>query len=55
MDERAQIAAFENDLDDLVARYAAEFDVSAAAVCGVLMMKIRLIQDKAIEDDEIEQ
>lgn len=43
-----QLSAFSDDLDRLCDHYADEFDISAAAVCGVMLMKIRLIQDEAI-------
>ena len=53
MDQQEQIAAFADELDRLVNHYGDEFDLSGAAVIGVLMMKIRLIQDDAIrrQDD----
>lgn len=48
MNDDEQIAAFANDLDKLVDRYARECDLGSAAVCGVLLMKIRLIQDDVL-------
>lgn len=48
MNEADQISAFAGDLDSLCNRYASEFSLSSASTCGVLMMKIRLIQDEAI-------
>ena len=53
MDQQEQIAAFADELDRLVNHYGDEFDLSGAAVIGVMMMKIRLIQDDAIrrQDD----
>jgi hypothetical protein len=50
MNNHDQIAAFANELDKLCDRYASEFDLSSAAACGVLMMKVRLIQDTAIRE-----
>lgn len=51
MDNQKQIAAFANELDNLCDRYAHEFDLSSAAACGVLMMKIRLIQDSTLNNE----
>lgn len=39
MDAEAQIQAFAVDLDRLVDRYRDEFDITYAAVVGVLFMK----------------
>lgn len=43
MNDSDQTAAFANDLDNLVDRYRAEFDVTYAAVIGVLFMKAQLL------------
>lgn len=48
MDQIDQINAFSRDVQSLVNRYADEFDISSAAMTGVLAMVIRLVQDEDI-------
>lgn len=48
MKDRDQEEAFADELDKLVDRFADEFDLSSSAACGVLLFKIRLIQDDVI-------
>lgn len=60
MKEREQITHFANDIDNLVERYRREYDISYAAILGVLNMKIHLLCEEATaranelddEDDE---
>lgn len=52
MDHRDQINAFYSDLDALVDRYIAEFDLPVASLVGALeIMKQELVL-AALEDDE---
>lgn len=50
MSEQEQVQAFADDLDKLVARYAAEYDLTHASAVGVLQMKIWLLCQHAQED-----
>lgn len=52
MNHDDQTAAFADELDKLVERFAIEFDLSSAAAVGVLMMKVRLIQDDVMRRHE---
>lgn len=53
MNAKEQTDAFSNDLDNLVERYAKEFDLSYAQVVGVLHMKIWLLcEDASNRDDD---
>jgi len=49
MTEKDQIDHFANDVDNLVERYRIEYDMSYAAVVGVLQMKIHLLCEEASE------
>jgi len=46
-----QVAAFANDLDNLVDRYEQEFDLTYVEVIGVLHLKTHLLCRDAEEDD----
>lgn len=52
MTQQEQIRAFEDDLDNLVDRYRAEFDMTYASVVGVLAIKAHLMIKESAEDDE---
>lgn len=56
MDDKEQVTAFAGDVDRLVDRYRSEFDMTYAAVVGVLFMKAQLLcfeaSDRADEDHE---
>lgn len=60
MDQLTQIDAFQNDIDNLIDRYRQEFDISVAAVIGVLeLAKLDIYQNDALlftddydEDDD---
>ena len=52
MDDREQIKAFADDLDNLVNRYADEFDMTYAAVVGVLCMKINIMCHESKDAEE---
>lgn len=52
MKQEDQIVAFAGDLDILISRYEREFELNTMAACGVLMMKIRMLQDGAIEGSQ---
>lgn len=61
MDQTTQIQAFCNDLDALIDRYAANFDLNYASIIGALQMKSYLLyhealdshnQDSDMEDDD---
>jgi len=59
MTEHEQIAALSNDLDSLLDRYRAEFDLATASAIGVLTVAIHeLVQeayiDRLDEDDDEE-
>jgi hypothetical protein len=41
-----------NDLDNLINRYRAEYDITYAEMVGVLSMKIHLLNEEAIERQE---
>lgn len=47
-----QMVAFATEIENVVDRYRAEFDLPAMAAVGVLeLMKARLIRDAMSEDD----
>ena len=50
-----QVAAFANDLDNLIDRYEQEFDLTYVEVIGVLHLKTHLMCRDAEEDDEGEE
>lgn len=52
MSQQEQIAAFANDLDALVERYRAEFDLTYASVLGALTMKAHTLMNEAIDNHE---
>jgi len=52
MTEKEQIGKFADDVDKLVDRYRAEFDLSYAAVVGALTMKVHLLCEEAAEGEE---
>lgn len=54
MTEGQQISAFADDVDRLVDRYRSEFDMTYAAVVGVLFMKAQLLCIEAGEDGEVD-
>jgi hypothetical protein len=49
MDDKQQITAFADDIDRLIERYREEFDMTYAAVVGVLFMKAHLLCEEAGE------
>lgn len=49
MTDKEQIEAFEEDLDKLLDRYANEFDLTYAAVVGLLFMKATELAQEAHE------
>lgn len=51
MDDKQQVFAFADDVDKLVERYRNEFDMTYAAVVGVLFMKAQLLCREAGESD----
>ena len=54
MSEKEQIDHFANDVDNLVERYRSEYEMTYAAVVGVLQMKIHLLCAEASErEDEL--
>ena len=54
MTDREQIDHFANDLDALVERYSHEYDMTYAAVLGILQMKIHsLCQEAAARAEEL--
>jgi len=55
MDDKQQIFAFAYDIDKLVERYRSEFDMTYAAVVGVLFMKAQLLCGEAGERDVDEE
>lgn len=52
MDNEEQISQFQNKLDKLVERYVMEFDLSLAAMVGVLVCKIYELLANADNDEE---
>lgn len=52
MDSKEQIKHFANDIDNIVDRYRAEYDMSYAAVVGVFQMKIHLLCAEAAERED---
>ena len=52
MNPSEQIDAFARDLNALVSRYCAEFELSTAAAIGVLEIKKHELIAHAIKDDE---
>lgn len=52
MDKKEQIFQFGDELDKLVERFRAEYDLSYAAVVGALQMKIHLLCKEASELEE---
>lgn len=52
MNDRDQIEAFAQDLDALVSRYVAEFELTTAAAIGVLEIKKHELISTALEDEE---
>lgn len=54
MTEREQIDAFATDLDKLVGRYCAEFELSTASAIGVLEIKIHTLIAHAVKGDDEE-
>ena len=54
MSGKEQIDAFASDLDKLIERYRLEFELTYAAVIGVLFLKAHLLCDEStdVEDDE---
>lgn len=54
MTDKEQMDHFANDIDALVERYRTEYEITYAAVVGVLQMKIHLVCDEASErGDEV--
>lgn len=47
MTEKEQVDHFANEIDNLVNRFRIEYDMSYAAVVGVLQMKIHLLCGEA--------
>lgn len=54
MNDREQIDAFAKDLDALVSRYCAEFELTTAACIGALEIKKHELIAHAISDDDDE-
>lgn len=52
MTHTEQIDAFASDLDNLVGRYCAEFELTTAAAIGVLTMKVHTLIAHAITKDD---
>lgn len=52
MDNEEQISQFQNKLDKLVERYVMEFDLSLAAMVGVLICKVYELLANADNDEE---
>lgn len=52
MNANEQIFAFAEDLDKLVERYRNEFDITYAAVVGVLFMKAQILCSESAEEEE---
>lgn len=55
MTDREQIEAFGRDLDALVERYRAEFELTYAAVIGLLYVKATQLTIEASSDDDDEE
>lgn len=55
MKQKEQIEHLANELDALIGRFSEEYDLSYAAVIGVLHMKIHLLEKQAIEEEEQEE
>lgn len=55
MNDPEQTKAFADDLDKLVERYRAEFDMTYASVIGVLQMKSFLLCEEAADRSEEEE
>lgn len=54
MNDKEQIDAFADDIDKLVERYRQEFEITYAAVVGVLFLKAHLICNEASDrSDEV--
>lgn len=51
MTDREQTERFAKELDWLVQKYRSEYDITYAAVVGVLHMKAHLLCEEASEDD----
>ncbi len=52
MSEQEQIFHFGDELDKLVNRFRAEYDISYAAIVGTLFMKAQLLCGEAEDRDE---
>lgn len=52
MSDQEQIFAFADDIDQLVQRYRDEFEMTYAAVVGVLFMKAQLLCSEAEDREE---
>jgi hypothetical protein len=52
MNDKEQVVAFADDVDKLIDRYRDEFDMTYAAVVGVLFMKAQLLCREAGNSDE---
>ena len=52
MTDKEQITHFANDIDNLVDRYRSEYDMTYAAIVGVLQMKSHLLIVEASERDD---
>jgi hypothetical protein len=55
MDNGEQIEQFQNKLDRLVDTYTEEFDLSIAAMIGILMCKIYELLANANDDEDDEE
>jgi hypothetical protein len=55
MDNGEQIEQFQNKLDKLVDTYTEEFDLSIAAMIGILMCKIYELLANANDDEDDEE
>lgn len=47
-----QVTQFADEIDKLVERFRAEYDMTYAGVVGVLQMKIHLLCEEATEENE---
>lgn len=54
MNDKQQIQAFADDLDNLIERYRREFDLSYAGVVGALHMKAYIMCKEASNQEEEE-
>lgn len=52
MSERDQIAQLETEIDKLVDRFRAEYDITYAATIGTLQLKIHRLSCEAVEQSE---